>query len=71
MSEFQSNLKQFRQIAGLTQEELAEAVSVRRETIIRLEAGRYNPSLKLAIDISRVVKAPIEEIFVFDTFQRP
>jgi DNA-binding XRE family transcriptional regulator len=48
-----------------------EAVSVRRETIIRLEAGRYNPSLKLAIDISRVVKAPIEEIFVFDTFQRP
>ena len=66
MAEFQCNLKQFRQIAGLTQEELAEAVAVRRETIIRLEAGRYNPSLKLAIDISRVVKASIEEIFIFD-----
>ena len=66
MAEFQCNLKQFRQIAGLTQEELAEAVAVRRETIIRLEAGRYNPSLKLAIDISRMVKASIEEIFIFD-----
>ena len=65
MAEFQCTLKQFRQRAGLTQEELAEAVAVRRETIIRLEAGRYNPSLKLAIDISRVVKAPIEEIFIF------
>jgi DNA-binding XRE family transcriptional regulator len=66
MAEFQCNLKQFRQNAGLTQEELAEAVAVRRETIIRLEAGRYNPSLKLAIDISRVIKAPVEEIFIFD-----
>ena len=65
MAKFQCNLKKFRQIAGLTQDELAKAVAVRRETIIRLEAGRYNPSLKLAIDISRTVGAPIEEIFVF------
>ena len=65
MAEFQCNLKRFRQIAGLTQDELAKAVAVRRETIIRLEAGRYNPSLKLAIDISRTVGAAIEEIFVF------
>jgi len=50
----------------LTQDELAQLVGVRRETIIRLEAGRYNPSLKLAIDISRVVKTPIEELFIFE-----
>ena len=41
-------------------------VGVRRETIMRLEAGKYNPSLKLAVDISRVVGAAIEDIFIFD-----
>ena len=51
---------------GLTQEQLAEKVGVRRETIMRLEKAQYNPSLKLAIDISRAVEAPIEEIFIFD-----
>lgn len=66
MGEFKCNLKKYRQLAGITQEELAKAVSVRRETIIRLEAGKYNPSLKLAIDISRAVKTPIEDIFIFD-----
>ncbi|HML65947.1 MAG TPA: helix-turn-helix transcriptional regulator [Dysgonomonas sp.] len=66
MSEFKSYLKDYRLKAGLTQEELAEIVKVRRETIIRLEAGKYNPSLKLAIDISRTLKTPIEDIFVFD-----
>lgn len=65
MGEFTSHLKDFRIRAELTQEELALKVGVRRETIVRLEAGRYNPSLKLAVDISRAVKAPIEEIFVF------
>ena len=38
---------------------------VRRETIMRLEAGKYNPSLKLAIDISKAVNTPIEELFIF------
>lgn len=66
MSEFKSYLKDYRLKAGLTQEELAEIVKVRRETIIRLEGGKYNPSLKLAIDISRTLKTPIEDIFVFD-----
>jgi len=66
MSEFICNLKKYRQLKGLTQEELAEKVGVRRETIMRLEAGKYNPSLKLAIDISRIVEAPIEELFIFD-----
>ncbi|MBM6829194.1 helix-turn-helix transcriptional regulator [Anaerotignum lactatifermentans] len=66
MAVFTCNLKKYRQAKGLTQEQLAEKVGVRRETIMRLEAGKYNPSLKLAIDISRAVEAPIEEIFIFD-----
>lgn len=41
-------------------------VGVRRETIMRLEKDQYNPSLRLAVDISRAVGAPIEEIFLFD-----
>jgi len=66
MDKFISNVKQYRQLANMTQEELAEKVFVRRETIVRLEAGKYNPSLKLAIDISRVLQTPIEDIFIFD-----
>ena len=41
-------------------------MGVRRETIMRLEKAQYNPSLKLAVDISRAVGAAIEEIFVFE-----
>ena len=67
MPDFESNLKKYRQLAGLTQEELAQRVGVRRETIVRLEVAKYNPSLKLAVDISRAVDAPIEEIFVFES----
>ncbi|MDD3524418.1 MAG: helix-turn-helix transcriptional regulator [Candidatus Cloacimonetes bacterium] len=66
MAKFKCNLKRYRQLANLTQEELAQIVKVRRETIQRLEAGKYNPSLKLAIDISRAVRTPIEDIFIFD-----
>jgi len=47
MAKFICNLKKYRQLAGLTQEELANMVHVRRETIVRLEAGKYNPSLSL------------------------
>ena len=66
MAEFVCHLTQYRQIKGFTQEQLAEKVGVRRETIMRLEKAQYNPSLKLAIDLSRAVEAPIEELFVFD-----
>lgn len=65
MAEFTCNLKFFRQRKDLTQEQLAELVGVRRETIMRLEKAQYNPSLKLAVDISRAVGAPIEDIFIF------
>ena len=66
MAEFICNLKKYRLLKELTQEQLAEKVAVRRETIMRLAAGKYNPSLKLAIDISRIVAVPIEEIFIFE-----
>ena len=66
MSEFICNLKKYRVLKDLTQEQLAELVGVRRETIMRLEKAQYNPSLKLAGDISRIVEAPIEEIFIFE-----
>ncbi len=65
MPEFECRLKKYRLLSGMTQEQLALRVGVRRETIMRLEKAQYNPSLKLAIDLSRAVKAPIEEIFLF------
>ena len=65
MPDFECRLKKYRLLKDLTQEQLAAQVGVRREKIMRLEKAQYNPSLKLAIDISRVVEAPIEEIFVF------
>ncbi len=51
---------------GMTQEELARLVNVRRETIVFLEKNRYNPSLRLAYDISKVFGVTIEEVFRFD-----
>ena len=65
MPDFECRLKTYRQLKNLTQEQLAAQVGVRRETIMRLEKAQYNPSLKLAIDLSRAVEAPIEEIFLF------
>ncbi len=65
-AKFVCNLKKYRVAQELTQEQLADIVGVRRETIMRLEKAQYNPSLKLSIDISRAVKAPIEDIFIFE-----
>ena len=59
-------MKELREKHHLTQEQLAEKVGVRRETILFLEKGKYNPSLKLAHDIAKVLKSRIEEIFFFD-----
>ena len=51
---------------GLTQEQLAKMVGVQRETIVHLEKGRYNPSLRLAHKISRALQSPVEEVFSFE-----
>ena len=61
-----TRMKEYRARLGLTQERLAEIVGVRRETVIFLEKGKYNPSLKLAHSIARALGAGIEDIFVFD-----
>lgn len=61
-----TRIREFRAKRGLTQEELARKVGVRRETIIFLEQGKYNPSLRLAHDVAKALKAKIEELFLFD-----
>ena len=60
-----TNIKAYREQAGYTQSELAALVGVRRETIVHLENGRYNPSLKLAMDIAKVFGTTVEELFAF------
>ena len=65
MSTLKTNLKTYRENANMKQSELAELVGVRRETIVHLENGKYNPSLKLAMDISKVFKVTVEELFKF------
>ena len=61
-----TKIKEYRERAGLKQSELAALVSARRETIVHLENGRYNPSLKLAMDIAQVFGATVEDIFTFE-----
>jgi len=61
-----NRIKELRARYNLTQEDLAKKVNVRRETIVFLEKNKYNPSLKLAYDISKVFKAKIEDVFLFD-----
>jgi len=61
-----TRIKEYRAKYNLTQAELAEKVGVRRETILFLEKGKYNPSLKLAHDIAVVFKVRIDDIFIFD-----
>ncbi len=60
-----SRIRELRARDQLTQMDLARQVGVRRETIVFLEKGKYNPSLKLAYDIARVFGMKIEEVFVF------
>jgi putative transcriptional regulator len=61
-----NRIKELRARHGLTQDDLARQVGVRRETIVFLEKGKYNPSLKLAYDIARSFDKKIEEVFIFD-----
>ena len=61
-----TRIREYRAKHNLTQEKLAERVGVRRETIIFLEQGKYNPSLKLAHNVAKALKAGVEEIFIFE-----
>ncbi|HDS08455.1 MAG TPA: transcriptional regulator [Bacteroides sp.] len=58
-----NRIKELRARDNLTQLDLARKVGVRRETIVFLEQGKYNPSLRLAFDIAQVFGLPIEEVF--------
>jgi putative transcriptional regulator len=60
-----TRMKEYRAKNNLTQAQLAEKVGVRRETIVFLEKGKYNPSLKLAHDIAMILGGKIDDIFIF------
>ena len=61
-----TRIKELRARYNLTQEDLAKKVGVRRETIVFLEKGKYNPSLQLAHDVAKALKTTIEELFIFN-----
>lgn len=62
---FSTKIKELRARAKLTQAQLAAKCGVRRETIVFLEAGKYNPSLALAHDVASALGVKIEDAFVF------
>ena len=62
----QTRIKELRDEKGLTQQQLADIVDVTRQTILFLEKGKYNPSLRLAWMIAEVFEKPIEKVFSFD-----
>jgi putative transcriptional regulator len=62
-----NKIKVFRAMYDLTQEDLALAIGVTRQTILAIEKGKYVPSLELAFRISRFFKVNIEEVFTYDT----
>ena len=59
----ENKIKEMRNESGMTQEELAQKAGVRRETIVFLEQGKYNPSLKLAMEIAKVFKMKVDDLF--------
>ena len=60
-----TKIKEYRAKNNLTQDALAKMAGVRRETIVHLENGKYNPSLKLAFDIAKALNTTIDELFSF------
>jgi putative transcriptional regulator len=61
----QTKIKEYRAKLNLTQDQLANLVGVRRETIVFLEQGKYNPSLKLAHDVAITLRTSIDKLFIF------
>ena len=66
MPTLKTRMYEFRKAMNIQQSELADMVGVRRETIGKLENGKYNPSLKLAMDIAKVFGKTVEEVFMFE-----
>ena len=65
MAVLKTKIHELRKENNMNQSELSEKVGVRRETIGALENGKYNPSLKLAMDIAKVFSRSVEDIFEF------
>ena len=65
-----TRIKELRARYNLTQDDLARKVGVRRETILYLEKGKYNPSLKLAHDVAEVLKTTIDNLFIFENKEK-
>ena len=63
---FKTRIKELRARYDLTQDDLAKVVGVRRETILYMEKGKYNPSLKLAHDVAKALKTTIDDLFIFE-----
>ncbi|MFH5881006.1 MAG: helix-turn-helix transcriptional regulator [Candidatus Izemoplasmataceae bacterium] len=61
----ENNIKRLRQEKELTQEQFAEAIQVSRQTVVAIEKGGYEPSLRLAYTIARFFNVPIEKVFIF------
>jgi putative transcriptional regulator len=61
----ETRIKELREERGITQQQLADIVDVTRQTILFLEKGKYNPSLRLAWKIAQVFEKPIESVFSF------
>lgn len=66
MPRLKTKIHEYRKQYNLKQDELAEMVGCRRETIGKLENGKYNPSLKLAMDIAKVFHTTVEDVFEFE-----
>ncbi len=66
MRVMETRIKVLREELGLTQEALAKKVDVTRQTILFMEKGKYNPSLRLAYKVAQVLGKPIEEVFSFE-----
>lgn len=66
MASLKTRIREYRSRLNLKQGDLAKMAGVRRETIVHLEAGRYNPSLRLGMDIARILGTTVEELFAFE-----
>ncbi len=66
MTAMRTRIKELRARYDLTQEDLTKKVGVRRETILFIEKGNYNPSIKLAHDIAKALQTTIDDLFIFE-----
>lgn len=61
-----NKVKELRKVRGFRQEDLARIANVSRQTIIAIENNKYNPTLELAIKLAKILKTPVEELFILE-----